>query len=254
MSRLSISDEPKADKHDQLIGERLIDLENRAAVRDRKLKWLLNHQQRMITVVRTREVRLVLQRRYEPHGGMVPDDDAGRDDLEVLLSYVAEINRMTDPIGRATREAMDWAPWMSKEEATQMAEHALRNPIRLSADDLAERLGVTYAMRSDLKLTTIGSTDVSKAERAELRRQRNTERMQASRRKAGVKPRDEYLAEALSTTKPWEAEGVCRRTWERRRAQQRALVENLASPNVVLLAPHLSQRREAKRAPASRAA
>jgi hypothetical protein len=68
--------------------------------------------------------------------------------------------------------------------------------------------------------------------------------MQASRRKAGVKPRDEYLAEALSATKPWEDEGICRRTWERRRAERRALVENPVPPNVVLLAPHISQHRE----------
>lgn len=243
MSMLSISDEPKTAKHDQLIGERLIELENRAAVRDRKLKWPRN-KQRMKTIVRTREVRLVLQRRYEPHGGMVPDDDAGRDDLEVLLSYVAEVNGLTDPIGRATREAMDWAPWMSKEEATRLAEHALRNPIRLIADDLAERLGVTYAMRTDLGLTTIGAIDVNKADRAQRRHERKREGMQATRRKAGVKPRDEYLANALSTTKPWEAEGVCRKTWERRRARQRALVEIPASPNVVLLAPRLFQRRE----------
>ncbi|GLI93604.1 hypothetical protein [Methylocystis echinoides] len=30
-------------------------------------------------------------------------------------------------------------------------------------------------------------------------------------------PRDQYLANALSRLRPWEAEGISRRTWERRR-------------------------------------
>ena len=37
------------------------------------------------------------------------------------------------------------------------------------------------------------------------------------RRKVGSKPRVAYLANSLSRSKPWEADGISRRTWERRR-------------------------------------
>jgi hypothetical protein len=133
--------------------------------------------------------------------------------------------------------AREYAPWLSQDDAMQMAEHALRNPIRLNADDLAQRLGVTDAMRTELRLTTIGATDVSKAERAERRRQLNKERLKANRREAGVKPRAEYLANALSRSKPWELEGISRATWYRRKRET-----GPCSPDVILLNTHPSQR------------
>ena len=37
------------------------------------------------------------------------------------------------------------------------------------------------------------------------------------RRKKRQTPRAEWLARSLSRTKPWEAEGISRSTWERRR-------------------------------------
>ncbi|MGJ0505672.1 MAG: hypothetical protein ACR652_00775 [Methylocystis sp.] len=43
-------------------------------------------------------------------------------------------------------------------------------------------------------------------------------------------PRSEYLSNALSRLKPWEAEGISRRTWERRRV---ASVRGDASPAAV---------------------
>jgi hypothetical protein len=39
------------------------------------------------------------------------------------------------------------------------------------------------------------------------------------RRHTGVTPRQIYLEQSLSKQRPWEREGVSRRTWERRRAR-----------------------------------
>lgn len=89
-------------------------------------------------------------------------------------------------------------------------------PRKLRADHLAKLLSVTEAERTALKLTTIGACDVSKAERLRRRKQRHRAAQQARRRKRGVIPRDQYLAESFSRTKPWEALGISRRTWERR--------------------------------------
>jgi hypothetical protein len=38
-----------------------------------------------------------------------------------------------------------------------------------------------------------------------------------ARRRKGVKPRAQYEAASLSRQRPWEAQGISRRTWERRR-------------------------------------
>jgi putative DNA primase/helicase len=54
----------------------------------------------------------------------------------------------------------------------------------------------------------------------QVRRERDKARQMARRRAAGGVSRADYLAKnGLSKTKPWEQEGISRRTWERRRAQ-----------------------------------
>lgn len=51
----------------------------------------------------------------------------------------------------------------------------------------------------------------------EERLARSKENSTAWRRRNGVVPRSDYEANSLSKTKPWEAEGISRRTYERRR-------------------------------------
>ncbi len=52
----------------------------------------------------------------------------------------------------------------------------------------------------------------------EIARERHRLAEEGRRRDAGALPRQEYEARSLTRAKPWEAEGVSRRTWERRRA------------------------------------
>ena len=51
----------------------------------------------------------------------------------------------------------------------------------------------------------------------EIRREQRREAQRCRRREAGVKSRAEYEAESLTRARPWEAEGVSRATWYRRR-------------------------------------
>ena len=53
----------------------------------------------------------------------------------------------------------------------------------------------------------------------EIKRERDRQRKIAERRAAGVVSRGTYLAHSRSQVKPWEQEGISRRTWERRRGQ-----------------------------------
>jgi hypothetical protein len=87
---------------------------------------------------------------------------------------------------------------------------------RCSADALAKFLGVTYARRQRLRITTIGAIDVGERARKELRRRRNRRAHEQRRRANGVRPRAEYRATSRTACKPWEAAGLSRRTWYRK--------------------------------------
>ncbi len=53
------------------------------------------------------------------------------------------------------------------------------------------------------------------------------ERKRKARRAAGKIPREVYEATSLSQTRPWELEGICRRTWERRGGRAKSREERL---------------------------
>jgi len=90
-----------------------------------------------------------------------------------------------------------------------------------SADNLAKFLGVTYAQRRALHLTTIGSVNVKKRARKELRKRRDRIAKERKRRASGVQARAEY--EANSTAAKARAEGVSRMTiYRRKRAAEQA--------------------------------
>src|SRR5262249_34991638 len=90
-----------------------------------------------------------------------------------------------------------------------------------SADKLAKIMGLEYADRQRLGIFTIGAIDKTKRQRAIERLERKREyarmRAEAKRRERGGVSRKGYLTASLSQTGPWEAEGISRRTWERRR-------------------------------------
>jgi hypothetical protein len=102
---------------------------------------------------------------------------------------------------------------MTETEVEAILERAKAMRQRRSADALGRFLGVTYARRQRLGHTTTGSVDVRKQTRAVLRMRRRRLYWERRRRSRGARPR----AEALTRTKPWEAEGMSRATWYRRR-------------------------------------
>jgi hypothetical protein len=82
----------------------------------------------------------------------------------------------------------------------------------LSADNLARWLGLNYDQRQKLGITTIGSVDVVKRARKELRKRRWRLNAERRRRGRGMRPQ----SQSLSRLKPWETEGMSRRTWYRK--------------------------------------
>jgi hypothetical protein len=156
---------------------------------------------RLLTLIRLRELERLNERRY---GRLLPDDDAGREDLIVAAHHIAFLGG--DVIKHIVGWARAWAPWMPFDEAKRLAERVAAEPRKWTADALAWRLRLTWAERTELGITTIGAFDKSKTEREveRKRKRREAERARRAKRSTGrprgrpkkcVASRDSTIAE-----------------------------------------------------------
>jgi len=157
------------------------------------------------------------------HDGVVPDTDDADRYVWVVAQHMAQINPDAIEV-ELLKWCKRWAPNFPEAEITRIASGASENPYRFKPDTIAHKLGVKMAERTALRLTTIGAIDCTAeqraAARADKKRRRARRRAARSRRDQGKAPRSVWLAKCLSQTKPWEDEGISRRTWERRRAKK----------------------------------
>jgi hypothetical protein len=162
--------------------------------------------------LRMRDLEIIFLDRY---GGPLPDDDAGLGDARVAIHHVASLpgNQENNVFSWLAR----WAPWMPADQMVGLVDEAIEHPLRWKADTLGWALQLTAVDRARLGVTTIGAFDLGRSARAQRRKDQKRRRAEAERRAAGAKTRAEYLAGSLSRTKPWKAERISRRTWERRR-------------------------------------
>jgi hypothetical protein len=124
-----------------------------------------------------------------------------------------------DQIWAVMEAAKSMGGKITEAEASAVTEETSITRKHLTADNLARFLGVTYAERQALHLTTIGSVNVSKRARKALRRDRNLMAKERKRRKLGARPRAEYEANSIAAQA--RAEGVSRMTiYRRKRAEQ----------------------------------
>jgi hypothetical protein len=147
---------------------------------------------------------------------LLPDDDSGRDDAFVMAQHLARLSG--DQRRNIVLWMRSWAPWMDQPELDQLIEAVLAKPRRWRADPIGKKINLLDIDRTRLGITTIGSADVTKEQRAARRKARKREDMKQRRKSAGAKPRADYEASSLARSKPWIAEGISRRTWYRRRA------------------------------------
>ena len=172
--------------------------------------------------LRLGDLKKILRSRY---GHTLPDDDAGRDDLELLLDLVSFV---PDARYRMKNVIETWAPWMETEESYALVEAVLRKPEYLrkpSAADLGVKLNLTWGERQHLAIRTIAPADLSPEEFAAKRKERRKEKERAKkarqRRKAGVKSRVASRTTSLAHQMPWERLRISRATWYRRRETDR---------------------------------
>jgi hypothetical protein len=177
----------------------------------------------MIRRLRLGNLRKLFRDRYGP---ILPDDDAGREDLYELLLPISVGPHAEIKMPYAIEV---WSPWMLQEEASQLIDQINLTPIwgRLpNAAVLGARLRLTNGERERLKLWTIAPHNFSPHELLQQRRAKDRERKRRLRQLRGCKSRAQYEANSTNRTMPWLALGIGRRTWYRRRG---------TSPSAVIL-------------------
>ena len=140
-----------------------------------------------------------------------PDDDAGLEDLKILLHHYA----LNNPLAMSRIFKLR-APWMDEAAANRCLEQIEAFPQKWRTDTLGRKLNLTGAEWRTLRLRTIAPVDMTRQERVAFSQALARQRRQAKRRSKGKKPRAEYLAKSLSHTKPWLAHNISRSTWYRR--------------------------------------
>ena len=153
-------------------------------------------------------------------GHSLPDDDAGRGDLWLLVTNVSLAS--ADPEKKMHHVIEMWAPWMSAKERFAYVAHVWgldkheRTP---TAEELGRCLGVTNAERNALRLWPFLPIDATAEELAEQAKLRDRERRARKRREKGVRTREVYLAEFKIKPRPWIAEGLSRAAYYRKLRQ-----------------------------------
>jgi hypothetical protein len=153
-------------------------------------KRKLNEDQRRIAfqAVRVGDLTKVFGGRY---GGaklyQFPDEDAGRDDLRILLDHYAYANPLA-----MWRVVKARAPWMTDDERDELLEEVNESPRRWTAQALADALNLTNAERSHRRVRTIGAVDVTPEERQQRsqRKKRERERDRQRAKRHGLRSRE----------------------------------------------------------------
>src|ERR1700731_870756 len=186
----------------------------------------------------TKKFNMPTMRRLEIERYARDLDVADTDDFRpFLIAWQWHNPNSKDAAGALMMAAKRMGGAIAEEQAEQIINEADTVPKCRKADALGRYLRLTDKMRTALGITTIGSFDLSKRQRALRKRERSRARKEMKRRAAGKKPRAEYLAAAISNTQPWRAEGISRRTWYRKRgvAQVRP---HPPYPHVAQVRPH----------------
>lgn len=168
-----------------------------------------------VEVHRLREIEAIIRHRFK---GPIPDPD-GTDDRDTCLDFVraAAFSLTGQDIASWCRV---FAPWATETDLVPIIAEASKRRRMMRADGVAGLLHVTMAERLALKLRTIGAADMEKSARTKFmkgrKKERDRTRREQERRAAGMKDRESYVAQSISTAKPWEALGMSRRTWYRK--------------------------------------
>lgn len=153
-------------------------------------------------------------------GSTLPDNEKGRDALDLLLRLHAVAPVAAEK--KMRHEIEIFAPWMPKSEFAPIIDSLLScdpRRVRPSREEIQHRVNLTNAQRERLEVWRIPPVDMTPEALAEQRKAKKKARQAERRRQSGAVPRQQHVTNSISTRKPWIAEGISRRTWYRRNAQ-----------------------------------
>lgn len=165
---------------------------------------------------RANEIAALVKFRHE---GRLPETD---DALIYLLAAAPCLRRKSDGAEDFRFRFENWCIRCGRKPTRSEMDEINAQPFqRLSAADLGACLRLTFDERQAIGIRTIQPCDVTKEElecrRKDRKRHMGQIRAERRRRRRGAKTRRVYLETSLSNRKPWLAEGISRRTWERHR-------------------------------------
>jgi hypothetical protein len=157
----------------------------------------------------------VLERYFElRYGRSLPDDDAGREDLVILLNHIAQ--NPIDPQGKMRRAIHTWAWWMDHDERQELVERIAAKPRWYTASKLGKLLRLTEAEHALIGAETVWPFDATAEDMNAKSKQNDREYQKTRRRSAGAVSREEYEANSKSRTEPWKALNMSRPTYYRK--------------------------------------
>jgi hypothetical protein len=155
--------------------------------------------------------------RYRYGAAGVPDDEAGRPDLMELIWLASSAPAGAD---KKVRDCIElYAPWMDEEEKRDLMELVAMTPTYEKAktsQELGNKLLLSNANRERLKLYSIRPCDMTPEEFERQSNDRKKASRAAKRRRDGARTWEEYLAKRRNKPKPWLAEGISQRQWQRK--------------------------------------
>lgn len=163
-----------------------------------------------MATLRVRDLTVLAKGRF---GLVLPDTQPGRSFANVMAHHLAALPG--DPRKRISPWLRSWCPWLPLIDAETLLVECLTRPQRWSADKLAWRLRLLAADRTALRITTIGSIDESREQRAKRRKALDKARKATARKAKGTISRAQYLAKSISRAKPWQSLGMSRAAWYR---------------------------------------
>jgi hypothetical protein len=170
-------------------------------------------QKERLRCLKLRDLRTLYRRRYGP---TLPEDDAGLDDLRLLLEVHSL--RQRDAAQFMANEIEVIAPWLPPEAASGLVDSILRQPVYNRAKtgrQIGDAVRLTNAERWTLKLWRLKPFDMTDAECVDYSKFRAKQRIRRNRRAKGIKPRADYDAERKARPKPWLELGISRAKYYR---------------------------------------
>jgi hypothetical protein len=183
------------------------------------------------------ELRLTELQRLRQHRWWQGELPEGQRDLWLLLAGTAMgylvPGQMVQREIVALANEVTGGHWREQETVSRIGAVISRAEAAARGDRVIYRgkeVDPRYRFRTDTIVELLGITEVEMRAcnfrhlvSADLRREQHRRNEEKRRRLGGSITRQDYEASSLSRLKPWEADGISRRSWERRRAAPRSV-------------------------------